>query len=338
MNAFTPTRLRVRTLRDLLSEQFPTRHHLLHPIIRQGESCLLWAATGVGKTMLTLSMALAVSGGGNVLGWTAARRWRVLVVDGEMAIEDLQDRLRMLAPAVEGMDHEAAGANLAILARQDQARGAAFPDLATPEGQDAVIHEAHRHGADLVILDNFSTLAEVQDENEAGAMNPVLSFLLRLKQERIACILVHHSGKTGASYRGSSKLATTFEVILGLRPPEAEGAAKSAAFTTEWTKFRGAPHPTITPRDVVLTVDGHTVRWNVKEAEGDNARKLAATIRSADFATQAEVAKALGWSASTVSRTVPKAIASGYITDKEISAIFKAVSEARRASEEHGEF
>lgn len=326
----TTASLRVRTLGQLLAQQFPPREFLLDPVLRQGESMMLWAPTGVGKTMLLLSAALAIAGGGELLGWRVARPWRVLAVDGEMAVEDLQERLRMLAPTVAGLDAEQAAVNLCILARSDQKPGARFPDIASAEGQEEVLRLARQHRADLVLLDNFATLAEVEDENEAAAMNPVLAFLLRLKQERIACVLVHHSGKTGDSFRGSSKLATTFEVILGLKPPQASGAARSAAFTTLWTKFRGAPHPTIAPRDVELTSEAGAMRWNAKAAEDDDARKYAEAVLSGVYSTQAEVAQALGWDASKASRMKARAIGRELLSEKRQEEVFKAAREGRR--------
>ena len=235
--------LKVLSLADLLAYPFEPREHLLMPWLRQGESVLVWAGSGIGKTMLTLTMALAIAGGGEVLGWRNATPRRVLILDGEMHAEDLKDRLAMLMPAVAGIDAAAAAGNLALIPRQLQDGRVVFPDIALPEGQEAVLAEIRKHAAELVILDNFSTLAEVSDENEASAMSPVLSFLLRLKQEKVAAILVHHSGKSGTTFRGSSKLATTFEVILGLTAYAGAAAGSGAAFNTEWTKYRGRRTP-----------------------------------------------------------------------------------------------
>ena len=103
-NTAAPRRtLRTRTLAGLLNHPFPHRQHLIHPVLRQGESMMLWAPIGVGKTMLGLSIALAVAGGGEFIGWHADTPRRVLLVDGEMAVEDLQERLRDLLPAIEGI-------------------------------------------------------------------------------------------------------------------------------------------------------------------------------------------------------------------------------------------
>jgi len=92
----------------------------------------------------------------------------------------------MLLETIHGIDVEAAGRNLVILARQGQDADAVFPDLATEEGREEVLKRARVGGFELVILDNFSTLATVDDENAAAAMTPVLSFLMQMKQARIA--------------------------------------------------------------------------------------------------------------------------------------------------------
>jgi hypothetical protein len=84
-----PPRLRSHTLGDLLDTPLPVREYLLEPLIREGESMMLWAAPGVGKTMAALSMALAVAGGGQFLAWNAPKPRRVLYLDGEMHLGDL---------------------------------------------------------------------------------------------------------------------------------------------------------------------------------------------------------------------------------------------------------
>ena len=66
-----------------------------------------------------------------------------------------------------------------------------------------------------MILDNFSTLGEVEDENAASSFNAIQQFLLQLKVQGVATMLVHHAGKSG-DFRGSSKLAATFETIIKL--------------------------------------------------------------------------------------------------------------------------
>ena len=270
------------TLGHLLAHQFPPREALVDPWLRQGESAMLWAAPGTGKTLLTLTLAVMVAGGGTVLGWHSPKPRRVLLVDGEMSAEDLQERAKWLIGMVDGIDREAAAANLHLLSRNWQRPEVAFPDLGEREGrqgaasgQDQAMAEAQRCGAELVLLDNFSTLVEVADENDAASMNATLAFLLRLKQLRIGCVLVHHSGKDGGTYRGSSKLATTFEVILGLKPLDSVATSAGAAFRVEWTKYRREPCEAVRSREVRLVKgqDG-APRWEATATMDDDVRRL----------------------------------------------------------------
>lgn len=320
------SRLRTTTLVNLLARQFPPRAVLISPWLRSAESCLLWAPTGVGKSLLVNTLALAVAGGGTVANWQAETPRKVLLIDGEMHIEDLKERLAMLGETVDGLDMKTAGENLIILSRQDQSPNSRFPDLAesrapnpaTQAGQDVIMAKIEEIGAELVILDNFSTLAEVADENEAAAMNPILSFLMRLKQANVACILVHHAGKAGNDYRGSSKLATTFEVIIGLVRPDGQAVTDGAVFELLWRKCRG--RPTAATRDMEMRLepnaDGVT-QWVSKPAAGAEMLAVVDSVRSGQYRTQRAIADALGMPQSQVTRLKAKAVGQGVITNAE---------------------
>lgn len=281
---------------------------------------MLWAAAGTGKTLLTLTLAVMVAGGGSALGWTAEKPRKVLLVDGEMSAEDLQERVTWLIGTVSGIDRDAAAANLFIMSRQWQASEVTFPDLGEREatkpgrkaGQDVVFAETMRCGAELVLMDNFSVLVEVADENDAASMNATLAFLLRLKQARIGCVLVHHSGKDGGSYRGSSKLATTFEVIIGLKPLESALPTDGAAFRLELTKYRREPCEAVRSREVRLGKDeaGHP-QWIASPTLDDDTRALLTELQTGKHQTQRALAGALGWHATKVTRAKMAAIRAG---------------------------
>lgn len=67
-SSITKPALKHVSLAALLAMNLPQRDHLLSPWLREQESCLVWAAAGVGKTMFTLSLALAIAGGGSLMG------------------------------------------------------------------------------------------------------------------------------------------------------------------------------------------------------------------------------------------------------------------------------
>ena len=61
--------LRYFSAESLLNEKLPQRQYLLHPWLREHESVLLYAQTGVGKSWFALGAAIAVAGGGEFLEW-----------------------------------------------------------------------------------------------------------------------------------------------------------------------------------------------------------------------------------------------------------------------------
>jgi hypothetical protein len=298
----TIPKLSITTLAALFARNFQERHHLLTPWLRQGESALIWSAPGVGKSMLSLSLALAVGGGGSCLGWQSPAPRKVLLVDGEQHIQDIHDRAKMLMQTIEGIDAGEAGKNVTILARQDQDPCSEFPDLAEEEGRDKIFRRAMSSKIDMIILDNFSTLATVEDENAASAFNPIITFLLQMKQAGIATILVHHSNKTGKDFRGSSKLATTFEVILGLQRPTSNEHKFGTAFDLEWTKYRQKREDTLRGRSVWLEEDPDgAISWKYELSQDEEGIELVALVRSCKFTTQAELATEMGVSTGKLS-------------------------------------
>lgn len=312
---------------------FKERGHIIAPWLREGESAMVYAPAGVGKSMFSMSLALAVAGGGSFLGWEAPEKRRVLFVDGEMHMDDVVSRSIMLAETIDGLDLEAAGENLRIMARHYQDPGVSFPDLAEEGGRRTLLDISRklfsgRTPADLVILDNLSTLATIKDENDAAEFNDVIRFLMDMKQAGVACVLVHHSKKGGSDYRGSSKLATTFEVILGLKKTDTLKAAMGTAFAISWDKYRGRRDETIRGREVWLDREesGRHV-WRHELSSDEEAEALLSALRSLKYRTQEELAEALSWSTGKLSTLKRKAIGSKLITVGEWNALLKEARE-----------
>ena len=133
-------RLKMPTLAELLESQFPNRQHLLFPWLREQESCMVYADTGVGKSLFALSAALAIAGGGEFLGWKAEWRasgepWRVLYIDGEM----LYRRGDAISPTSRSAPRRSRGLSRASIARGQGARsGSLRGNIRIPERASAV--------------------------------------------------------------------------------------------------------------------------------------------------------------------------------------------------------
>jgi putative DNA primase/helicase len=100
---------------------------------------------------------------------------------------------------------------------------------------------------DLVILDNLSSLATGQDENDNGALDRVLGWLMKLRYRGFSLLLVHHAGKSGGQ-RGASRREDLLDTVIKLALPpslDAEDSRAGAQFLIEMRsenggKIRGA--------------------------------------------------------------------------------------------------
>lgn len=310
--------------RGLLGLSMRHRRYLIRPLMREEESVLLYAASGVGKSMVATSLALAVAGGGRLFGWTADEAppggFRVLLMDGEMHIDDIQERIRLLLNTIPGIDRGQALENLTVIARQHQDPDLDFPLISETQGMAFVRKAVEDTRAHLVILDNFSTLGEVADENDAASFNAITKFLLGLKASGIGTILVHHSGKDGSTYRGSSKLAATFETIVSLSVLEGrERTAEGAAFRLGFDKRRaGGPGKTVRPLVAALVhQEGGEARWEFEADDLDRLDAIREGLKAGRYKTQAEIAGDLGISPGRMSHIMQRARELGLWTERQ---------------------
>jgi RecA-family ATPase len=276
-------------------------------------NALLYAPSGIGKSLLALSIAAAVAGGGGLHTWKAPEARPVLLVDGEMDPSDLKERLTMLTAAVSG-DVQKARENLHVFARMAQPVGKTAIDLAQKAGQDAVRAMVAHIKPALVVLDNLSTLATIADENRAEAWGPLLAFLKELNSRGASVLVVHHSRKGGVgtgAYRGSQKLSVEFETITELA--RAKDASNGAAFTWRWEKGRRRIDGYGEEFAFALVSDESGTRWDTGEPEDRKLHEMVSKLKSGEFATQNDIATAFGMSAAWVTGMKTKAIDRGLV-------------------------
>lgn len=283
---------------------------------------LLWAPTGVGKSLFALSAAIAVAGGGKLLGWTAGKRndddddtdatgWRVLYIDGEMNLGDIQERLRGLLAGAERTDSAKVLNNLTLLSRQGQADAEWFPSITDPEGVAFYRGLVMEHKADMIVFDNFSTLGEVEDENAAASFNAIVQTLLSLKQLGVATMLVHHAGKNGETFRGSSKLGATFEIIMQLAAAGKDASDRGASFLTVFEKMRSGMRPpeVAATLETIDTFEGQrTLRWQHITATNARLYEIRDGLTERRWGSQKEIAEELGVNESTITRDIQAGI------------------------------
>lgn len=285
---------------NLMQTRLPPIPRLLDPVIPMCGLTMLYAGRGIGKTMLALSMAMAVATGSKCLNWQG-RKSRVVYVDGEMPLDDIQRRLLRLEQLHGRPDPD----SFQLISRHM----ADIPDLSQRKTQDAI--DENLQGCQLLVLDNLSTLLRTGVENDAESWTNVQEWLLRLRHRHIAILLVHHAGKSGQQ-RGTSRREDVLDTVIALRRPPGYRPAMGARFEVHLEKARSIYGEAAEPFTAQLVVEGDAARWDVSpvqsgdsayegEAGNDALRSEIAQLRHGGRSIR-QIAEQLGISKSRVHR------------------------------------
>jgi putative DNA primase/helicase len=261
-------KLAAYSLTQLSSYRFTPRRALLcrggEAVFREGHLGQVSAKRGVGKTWFMHTLALVAASGVSALGFSAPEPSRVLIVDGEMASEEIQQRLLELCRWLS-MPLDVA---LTVIASDWQ--DDFLPRVDSPDGQAAL--EPFVSAADLIILDNRSCLFDSEGEKDAAAWAAAQNYLLSLRRRGKGVLLAHHANRQGDS-RGHSKPEDIYNLMLKLARPEGYTTEQGARFVIDFEKTRGVHGSAVSSFTAALTGDG----WRVDDLETETdqtARKL----------------------------------------------------------------
>jgi putative DNA primase/helicase len=288
-------RLRSLSAAEFLRLELPPRGMVLEPILPEKRLMMLHAYRGIGKTLLALGIGYSVATGGGVLGWSAPIARRVLYLDGEMPAETMQSRL---AAVIAGADRQPEDPSFFRILSADIIEDG-LPDLATEEGQSEIDAAIARDSADVIIIDNCSTLIRTGKENEGDSWLPVQTWALAHRRAGRSIIFVHHDGK-GGHQRGTSRREDVLDTVIGLRRPSDYRSDQGARFEIIYDKARGFYGEPAQPFEAQYeTRDGAAV-WTRTEIADAELLRVVNVIR--EGMTVREAADELGISKSKVGR------------------------------------
>lgn len=272
---------------ELLTKEFPPREMLLSPWLPSKGLEMIFAERGIGKTWLGLNIAHAASGGGKFLRWQASRACRVVYIDGEMPASMLKDRY---AAIVATVDFDAPEDKFRLIAADMQPDG--LPDLADRAAQR--FYDAALANADLIVVDNLSTVCRAMRENEADSWGPFQAWCLRQRAAGKFVLLIHHAGKGGAQ-RGTSRKEDVLDSVVSLKRPVDYDASQGARFEVHFTKSRGFIGNDAEPFEAQL-IDG---KWHDGEIVVDESADTILSLKESGASIR-EIADRLGMPRSTV--------------------------------------
>jgi hypothetical protein len=255
------------SLQDFLATPFHKKEHYIGPFVKQGIS-LVYAATGVGKTHFCIGLAFAIASGSDFLRWKCEQKARVLYIDGELPGHYLKSMIEPLYNATEDKN-----IHLDIITPDTQ-HEAMMPNLGTPEGQASI--QTAIENADVIFVDNLSTLIRSGKENEAEYWLPVQSWFLKLRRMGKSVIFVHHAGKGEAgSFRGTSKITDALDLSVQLRSPTGHKAEDGCVFEVRFPKYRHFRKGDATEfQATYVNTDFGAPYWTCSELEEINSNKV----------------------------------------------------------------
>jgi hypothetical protein len=192
-----------------LARDLPKPDPIMGELFTTTSRILFAADTGLGKSMVALALAVAMSQGRDFLHWRAHRPARVLVLDGEMPRDLLQERIAL---ACAWFDLEPPKDGLFILSREDVED---MPPLDSEEGAEWLLGVVALLKPDFVIFDNVMSLTggDLREETTWRALVPLSRALSR---DKVGQLWLHHVGHDKTKPYGSRLFAWQMDaVILG---------------------------------------------------------------------------------------------------------------------------
>jgi hypothetical protein len=204
-------------------DKIPARQWILPGFLIRRLLTVLAAPGGSGKSQLTVQAAIALAMGISWGGWRPSQRYRVLLVNAEDDMDEMQRRV-VAACATMNVDpvHLDGWLILAedpqsiVVARQDRNTG----QIHVTELADKLLATIKAHQIDVVAADPFAETFE-GDENSNSDVKWVAAIWRRIARESNASVLlVHHTAKGSAGkagnadvVRGASALVNSARIV-----------------------------------------------------------------------------------------------------------------------------
>ena len=298
-----PPRLRPLTAAEFLMLDLPPRGLILDPWLPTQGLAMIHSMRGIGKTHLALGIAYAVATGSGLLGWTAPEPRRVIYLDGEMPAATMQTRT---AAIIAGSNGNPPADDYLQFLSADLEGG--LPDLSAAEGQAEV--DAAIGRAELIIVDNISTLVRSGRENEAEGWLPVQDWALGDRRAGRSVLFIHHAGKGGLQ-RGTSRREDVLDTVIALRRPTDYSADQGARFEIVIEKGRGIHGDDARPIEARYEERDRAAIWTRTEIADAEVTRVAEALN--DGLSIREAADELGIHKSKVERLKKKAAERGLL-------------------------
>lgn len=194
-----------------LNKPVPDTDWLVEDFMVSGEPTILAGDGGVGKSWLTMDLALSIAGGRETfLGQPVKKHGRVLYYDEENSADLVLQRLNAL-----GLTDEAK-ANLEFIW---------YGGVDLLHEPEKMLEEALDLEPELIVIDSLSRVALGADENS----NTDMTLLVRrgivpiARESGAALLVTHHTNSQGTGVRGATSIRNAVDQVISVIPAVKDG-------------------------------------------------------------------------------------------------------------------
>ena len=229
---------------DYFEDNLPEPEWLIQDIMNRNTVAMLAGEGGIGKSMLAMQMACALSSGTDFMGLSCPTDVPVIYLNAEDTRLKFNRRIRsyrqmlMMADILSQHQHD-------LIAKQLFYYGAenSFARFTRKEIKELVnsINAVTKGQRPVILVDPLITFAE-GDENDNKAMGATIDMFRLLRNHTDSSVMfMHHSGKSeGAEYRGASALKDGVRQAYSLKQMTDEERARVTVHDVaeeDWNKY-----------------------------------------------------------------------------------------------------
>jgi DNA polymerase III delta prime subunit len=195
-------------------DEFVAREYEIIPMIdgmlEEKGSLLLIGPTGIGKSIFTLNIAMAIGSAQKSLWdrFAIQRPLRTAIVQAENPAPFVWQRMRMIAGGDESLSAGLNRVALPVVNERFRTLGFKFMEK---KFRELVLRIKDKTMADILIVDPLISYAGVDENNNSEMRNTLDALTDVCMQAELSLIMIHHSGKVGDqgvhTGRGASSLS-----------------------------------------------------------------------------------------------------------------------------------
>lgn len=299
---------------ELEQYKTPASKIWIEPFLTSRSLMLVSAMRGVGKTWFVLQLAVSLLTKTPFLDYDVPHKAKVLIVDGEMPIHDIRNRIKLLSG---NMLPE----NLLVLSSELLARKSMSLNIDDIKIQKAINIAIDKWSPDVIILDNLSSLSFGRDENSNSDLDGLIQWFRDIRYKGIALVIVHHNGKND-KMRGASRLEDILDYSVNLTGKGSE----TTSFMMNFTKCR-RQKPIPLQLICTLKIDNDSAELETESffEKAKNKARIIAALHDNKYKYHKVLAEELGLDKGQLSRDLKKLEQDGYLTKKPLNLTPKGI-------------